>query len=66
MYIIFLYLVALSMGRLLIFLGQSPESREKVPAGNALTVIKERVAPAKVLGAKPGPFDPDLYPAITS
>jgi hypothetical protein len=31
MYIIFLYLFCLSMGRLLIFLGQSPESREKVP-----------------------------------
>jgi hypothetical protein len=31
MYIIFLYLFGLSMGRLLIFLGQSPESREKVP-----------------------------------
>ncbi len=53
MYIIFLYLVGLSMGRLLIFLGQFLENREKVPAGDSLPVIKERVASAKVLGAKP-------------
>jgi hypothetical protein len=56
----------MSIGGLLIFLGEFPENREQLPTGDVLTVIKERVASAKVLGAKPGPFAPDLYPAITS
>jgi len=50
----------------LIFLGEFPENREQLPTGDVLTVTKKRVASAEILRAKPGPFDPDLYPAITS